>query len=179
MDDEVSGQSLLRKQHLLDRYQTLFLQQRNDRLRVALAQVKNIVPGVVGDQLSYGLVLTGTVALVARGSLSIGYYAAFLGAAERFRDASLLLLVGIRGIDSDLRYLKDMFDYLDLEEEERIGEPRRARCGSRRDSTTSANHGVFAVPPVLRSLNPGDSRAFPLCVSNPLRSPIPGRITGC
>src|SRR5207245_2787093 len=51
------------------------------------------------------------------GRLSVGQFAAFFTALERFRDALSWALGSISFVDGDLRYVRDLFDYLDLAEE--------------------------------------------------------------
>jgi ATP-binding cassette subfamily B protein len=104
--------------HLLDRRQGLFHRLQGDRLKLAGNSFRLMMLWHHGPQLAYGLVIAGVVALVARGSLSVGYYAAYLGAAERFQLALGSLFDAIRAIDSDLRYIRDLIDYLDIDEED-------------------------------------------------------------
>jgi ATP-binding cassette subfamily B protein len=102
-------------EYLLEKRQTLFAAMRDERLQLQREFVRYAVPTSAVEQLTYGAVVTATVALVARGSLSIGYLTAYLGAAQRFRDAFLFLLLGLSSIDDDLRYVGDLLDYLDSE----------------------------------------------------------------
>ncbi len=103
--------------HLLKRWQDLFFNMRQERLRLAFARFKARNTGVISDLIAYSLVLTGIVALIARGSLSVGSYVACLDAVVLFRDAALMLFNGIRNIEDDLHYLSDLLDYLKLKEE--------------------------------------------------------------
>jgi ATP-binding cassette subfamily B protein len=108
-------------EHLLEKRQTLFASMRDERLRLQREFVRYAVPTSIVEQLTYGAVVIATVALVARGSLSIGSLAAYLGAAELFRHAFQFLLIGISTVDDDLRYIGDLLDYLDLEAESAAG----------------------------------------------------------
>ncbi len=103
--------------HLLEKREALCRTLKHERLRLARAQLGSFMRSTVTEQLTYGSVIAGTVVLVAVGRLSVGYLAAYLGAAERFRDAVAFLLHSARTVDNDLRYIRDLLDYLDLEEE--------------------------------------------------------------
>ncbi len=103
--------------HLLEKRQTLLHDLREERLELARVTARSFTIPVIGEQLTYGLVVTGIVVLIARGRLSVGYYAAYLGAAERFRDAIMWLFVAARNLGDDLRYARDLLDYLELPEE--------------------------------------------------------------
>ncbi len=103
--------------YLIDKRQRLFREKRDERLKLGRAQSMAAIRSSLGDQVTYGVVIVGIVALIAAGRLSVGYFAALLAAAERFRDEVASLLSGIRTVDSDLRYLQDLVDYLDLDDE--------------------------------------------------------------
>jgi ABC-type multidrug transport system fused ATPase/permease subunit len=105
------------QEHLLAKRQQLFRALREERLELARVAARAFIIPVVGEQLTYGMVVTGVVALIARGRLSVGYYAAYLSAAERFRDAILWLFGTARNLDEDMRFARDLLDYLDLDEE--------------------------------------------------------------
>lgn len=68
----------------------------------------------------YVLVITGVVAFIAIGKLSLGHYAAFIGAAERFRDSTMLSFGSLITLDHDL-YIGDMLDYLQIQEKSLSG----------------------------------------------------------
>ena len=103
--------------YLIDKRQRLFRENRDERLKLGRAQSMAAIRSSLGDQVTYGVVIVGIVALIAAGRLSVGYFAALLAAAERFRDGVASLLSGIRTVDSDLRYLQDLVDYLDFDDE--------------------------------------------------------------
>ncbi len=103
--------------YLLNKRQRLFRDNRDERLKLGRKQSLAAIRSSMGDQITYGIVIVGIVALIAGGQLSVGYFAALLAASERFRDGVMYLLSGVRATDGDLRYLGDMLDYLDLEEE--------------------------------------------------------------
>ena len=103
--------------YLRDRRMDLNLMMKKDRLRLAFERTKTALLGNLWEQLTYGIVITGVVALIALGRLSIGYFAAYLTAVERFTGAFAGVLNGFRATDKTLRTVWDMFDYLDLPEE--------------------------------------------------------------
>ena len=151
---------------LQKRWQALFFAMRQERLRLAFARVRAIITGVIGDQIAYSLVLTGIVALIARGSLSVGSYVACMDAVVLFRDAALMLFNGIRTMEDDLHYLGDLLAYLKLEEEGNVGampscspEDTSAECKVQGDRVPEVRfEGVtFRYPgsdtPVLDRLN--------------------------
>src|SRR5947207_11355106 len=128
------------QEHLLERRQWLFLQLRNARLTQARAHLRSSMLSMSGEQLTYGAVVVGVVALIARGSLSVGYFAAYWAAAERFRNSLSLLFWSGTTLDNDLRYIRDLFDYLDVPEE---SEPRQKATRRRKSRPEPA-----ALPPV-------------------------------
>ena len=138
--------------YLLDRWRRLYLSLRDDRLRLAFERIKGTVAGVVGNQLAFGFVLTGIVALIARGSLSVGFYAACVEGVEFFRDSVQALFNGVRGMEDDLQYLGDLLAYLELEDEAGSRRVTKPTCPS-----TSHTKG-HETPPVHRS---GDVRHVP------------------
>jgi ABC-type multidrug transport system fused ATPase/permease subunit len=104
-------------EHLLRTRQSLFARLRDDRLRLAGESARlNAVPAVA-EQAVAGLAIVVGVGIVALGRLSVGQFAAFFTALERFRDALGWALGSVSFVDGDLRYVRDLFDYLDLEEE--------------------------------------------------------------
>lgn len=109
------------QQYLHDKREALFHQMRDDRLELAAHGLRlRIVPSII-EQWMYVLVITGVVAFIAAGKLSLGHYAAFIGAAERFRDSTMLAFGSVIALDHDLRYIGDMLDYLQIQEENPSG----------------------------------------------------------
>ncbi|WP_259618432.1 ABC transporter ATP-binding protein [Paenibacillus doosanensis] len=102
--------------YLFNKREELFHKLRDDRLELAAHGFRlRIFPSIL-EQFMYVLVLTGVVAFVAIGKLSLGHYAAFIGAAERFRDSTMLSFGSLITLDHDLRYIGDMLDYLQIQE---------------------------------------------------------------
>jgi ATP-binding cassette subfamily B protein len=121
------------REYLLSKRQRLFAQLRQERLGLARAYLRRSVLSMTGEQLTAGLVLAGVVVLIARGHLSVGYFAAYWTAAERFRSSLGFLLRSVAVIDTDLRYIGDLFDYLDVAEER--GAPAPGRQSGREAAT--------------------------------------------
>ena len=103
--------------YLLARYQQLFGQLRDDRLEFARARQRTDIPRIIGKALTAGLVVVGLVVLIVQRRLSIGAFAAYLLATERLGGATFGVIWSAARIDGDLRYIQDLFEYLDLEEE--------------------------------------------------------------
>ena len=103
--------------YLLDKRQRLFTQLRDQRLELARHRAVNTVAPALGDQLTYAAVILGLVVLIAGGDLTIGYFVALLGASERLRDSVGQLFFYITGLNEHLHYLRDLFGYLDIEDE--------------------------------------------------------------
>ncbi|NKB71515.1 MAG: ATP-binding cassette domain-containing protein [Candidatus Latescibacteria bacterium] len=108
-------------QHLLGKWDRACRHLHKETVELKAREFKQTTFSTATSQLTFGLVLTGVVALIARGGLSVGYYAAFLSAAERFRGALSQVLWACHSIDADLRYIRDLLEYLDLPEERRGG----------------------------------------------------------
>ena len=100
--------------HLQSRRQALSSRLRGERLELAKEHAQRASFMNVTDELSYGAVITGVLVMIMRGTLTIGYFASYLAAAERFRTSMSLMGWVIINTDGDLRYLADLIDYLDL-----------------------------------------------------------------
>jgi ATP-binding cassette subfamily B protein len=75
------------------------------------------MPRSVGKALTAGVVALGLTVLIAQGRLSIGSFAAYLRATDQLGSSIGMIILGIAMIDSDLRYIQDVFNYLDIDEE--------------------------------------------------------------
>ena len=93
------------------------LSMRDDILRLAKKRSSAAVAKTLWEQVTYGAVVVGVTLMILRRELSVGYFAAFIGAAERFASVSTGVVASIRTIDNTLLYVKDYVDYLELEEE--------------------------------------------------------------
>lgn len=75
------------------------------------------MPRAFGKALTAGAVAVGLTVLIAQGRLSIGAFVAYLSATNQLGSSIGMVILGIAMIDGDLRYMQDVFDYLDLDEE--------------------------------------------------------------
>ncbi len=56
--------------------------------------------------------------MILRGSLSVGHFASYLAAAQRFKQYMMSTMYGFMNTDTDLRYVADLIDYLEEGESE-------------------------------------------------------------
>ena len=70
----------------------------------------------VTDQVAYSAVIGGVCLMILRGSLTVGSFAAYLSAAERFRQTMSLFGFYLMTLDADFRYLADLIDYLEIDD---------------------------------------------------------------
>jgi ATP-binding cassette, subfamily B, bacterial len=147
--------------HLRERREQLFLQLRNDRLDQARRQLRSSMLAMTGEQLTYGAVILGVVALIARGALSVGHFASYWGAAERFRKTLSWLFWSIAVVDDNLRALGDLFETLESEEQ-----PDKAALGAR----CSVLGPVVAGRPA--AFPPSTERRAPSTASGASLSPV-------
>ncbi|WP_282935289.1 ABC transporter ATP-binding protein [Paenibacillus sp. RC67] len=110
--------------YFLNKRMSAFMQLRSERLDLEKTALKSRIWPGVGEQCTFLLVIVGVVLLIARGSLTVGYYASFLGAAERFRDSANTLLRSLVQIDGDLRYFRNVIDVLEQRSEHASGEKK-------------------------------------------------------
>lgn len=140
--------------HIFQRYYDVFLQLRAERLRRARdRQNALIIPGML-QALTTALVLAASVILVVRRRLSLGSLAALFGTVDRLYEALNAISFCLLGIDGQLRYLQDLFDYLDL--------PEEASDGSSQDAGTLQPASALDLPTVrfegVSFSYPGSSR---------------------
>jgi ATP-binding cassette, subfamily B, bacterial len=135
------------QRYFFERWRALFQQLREERLQRAHAEMKALVLPVIGEQLMYGAVIVGVVLLVALGRMTVGALVAYLGAVERFLNANFALLIGVTTIDTDLRYLRDLLEYLDLEEGPTASAPLLTTNGALADQPTACD--ISAAPAIV------------------------------
>jgi ATP-binding cassette, subfamily B, bacterial len=139
--------------HLLGTRMALFRRLRDERLRLARAQAATTLGTTFAEQLTYAGVTFGVTAMIARGILSVGHFVSLLAAAERFRDSFGMLLYSARAVGDDLRYISDLLDYLDSEEEEATAPVSEADAGAAAARPLPPAAGecpVAARPPLVR-----------------------------
>lgn len=94
---------------------------RKERLAIVRRESRLELISSNGNTMTFAIVLTGIVYLSTFGILSVGQYAAFIRAVLQFQQDLTNLLWNMVLVDSDLRYIKDFFDYIDLPEEKMNG----------------------------------------------------------
>lgn len=107
------------REYLLRSWDNLRAELRDERLSLVRRDFRFEVASSSGQSFVFGSVLAVVVYLVARGTLTVGQYAAFIGAVQQFQDSVFDFVVTAVMVDKDLRYVSDLFVYLDLPEEER------------------------------------------------------------
>jgi ABC-type multidrug transport system fused ATPase/permease subunit len=140
--------------HLMGLWSRLHRELGEERLAIARRQFHVEGVGAGGQSVAFGLVLTLIVYLAARGSLTLGQYAAFFGAVQRFQDQLLDFLWNLALIDNDLRYIGDFFQYLDLPEE---ASDRANGLLQGKRPAEPLRHGI--VFEAVRFVYPGSERA--------------------
>jgi ATP-binding cassette subfamily B protein len=118
------------QRYLLQKRRRLFHALRDERLALARTELKVGMLGGLNVPLTLAVVMAGVVVLVARGQLSVGAYAAYFRAVELFSGTFFMLFWTTTVLDNDLRYIRDLFDFLQLEDESSFG---RQNCGFPRD----------------------------------------------
>ena len=143
--------------YLGERRQALALRLRLERLNIAREHFNKAAAMNGGEQLAYAVVIAGVLTQVVRGTLTIGHFAAYLAATERFREAISLAGSSLMRVDADLRYLADLIDYLEIDEARdveptddpgaNVTTPRNFGTLTSRDASTITFSGVsFAYP---------------------------------
>ena len=142
--------------HLQSRRQQLSSRLRRERFELAREHAQRASFMGVTDELSYGAVITGVLVMIMRGTLTIGYFASYLAAAERFRGSMSLMGWVIVNTDGDLRYLADLIDYLDMTDADVLDAPLVQDGGGR------------AIEPLADSKNRSPAIVFSeLCFAYP------------
>jgi ABC-type multidrug transport system fused ATPase/permease subunit len=132
--------------YFLNRWRQIFQRLRDGRLRRAHAEMNALILPVIVEQLMYGVVIVGVVVLVTLGRMTVGALVAYLGAVERFLAANFALLTGITEIDTDLRYLRDLLGYLELDEEQAAAVPAGSGNGALSPApATAQSSGIPAI----------------------------------
>ncbi len=143
--------------YLGERRQALALRLRLERLNIAREHFNKAAAMNGGEQFAYAVVIAGVLTQVVRGTLTIGHFAAYLAATERFREAISLAGSSLMRVDADLRYLADLIDYLEIDEARdveptdnpgsNVSEPRSLGTLPSRDTSAITFSGVsFAYP---------------------------------
>ncbi len=102
---------------ILEQRQGLAKGLRLEELKLSRDHLVGMVSTNVAQEVVYGGVIVGIVGLIVRGVLTVGQFVALLAAAERFRNSMWTVFIMIANMDSDLRYIADLINYLELEDD--------------------------------------------------------------
>ena len=103
-------------EYLRDRRQQLSSRLRWDRYKLSREHAGFASLASMTDQVAYGAVIGGVCLMILRGSLTVGSFAAYLSAAERFRYSMSWIGFYLMTLNADFRYLADLIDYLEISE---------------------------------------------------------------
>jgi len=133
--------------HLLGSWGRLYAELRHERLALVRREFRFEGGSSTAESLTFGLALTAVVSLVAGGALTLGQYAAFVGAVQQFQQSLLGLFWRMALIDNDLRYIRDFFLYLGQTEETCVVSeaPTRKPAGALQEGIVFENVG-FGYP---------------------------------
>ena len=144
-------------EYLLDRRERITHRLRGVRMKIAKDHFTERAKANFGEHLAIGVVIAGIAALIVQGRLTVGYFAAFVAAAERLQTELSLVLANTVEMDVSLRYVIDLLDYLDMEVEE-TQHQGAVQTASAAEPAVVRFEGVgFAYPgsemPVLRGVD--------------------------
>ena len=115
--------------YLRDRRQQLSSRLRREKYELSREHAGLASLASVTDQIVYGAVIGGVCLMILRGSLTVGSFAAYLWAAERFRYSMLWTGFYLMTLHADFRYLADLIDYLEISDDELLDTPSRSKTG--------------------------------------------------
>ena len=119
-------------EYLRDRRQQLSSRLRWDRYKLSREHAGFASLASMTDQVAYGAVIGGVCLMILRGSLTVGSFAAYLSAAERFRYSMSWIGFYLMTLNADFRYLADLIDYLEISEPDLLdASPRSAALEGR------------------------------------------------
>ena len=127
-------------EYLRDRRQQLSSRLRWDRYKLSREHAGFASLASMTDQIAYGAVIGGVCLMILRGSLTVGSFAAYLSAAERFRYSMSWIGFYLMTLNADFRYLADLIDYLEISDPDLLDAPPQSVALEGRE-------GEAAVPP--------------------------------
>ena len=110
-------------EYLRDRRQQLSSRLRWDRYKLSREHAGFASLASMTDQVAYGAVIGGVCLMILRGSLTVGSFAAYLSAAERFRYSMSWIGFYLMTLNADFRYLADLIDYLEISDPDLLDAP--------------------------------------------------------
>ena len=108
---------------LRQRRQELSSRLRRERYTLAREHLRKASTSLLAEGLTFGVVIAWVLVMILRGALTVGVFASYLAAFERFRAAGTLSGSTTMRIDADLRYLADLIDYLDISQHDLLDAP--------------------------------------------------------
>ena len=115
--------------YLRERRQRLSSRLRREKYELSREHAGLASLASMTDQIVYGAVMGGVCLMILRGSLTVGSFAAYLSAAERFRYSMLWIGFYLMTLHADFRYLADLIDYLEISDDELLDAPSLSKTG--------------------------------------------------
>ena len=133
--------------YLHERRQQLSSRLRWERYKLAREHAGFASLASMTDQIAYGAVIGGVCLMILRGSLTVGSFAAYLSAAERFRYSMSWVGFYLMTLDADSRYLADLIDYLEISDPDLLdaspeGAALQGSAGAAAARSLAARHGT-------------------------------------
>jgi len=124
--------------YLRDRRQQLSSRLRREKYELSREHAGLASVASMTDQIVYGVVIGGVCLMILRGSLTVGSFAAYLSAAERFRSSMLWIGFYLMTLHADFRYLADLIDYLEISDDELLDAPSQTKTGGKERRSLNA-----------------------------------------
>ena len=144
-------------EYLLDRREAITRRLRAVRMKIARDHFTGRGKANFGEHLAVGVVIAGIAALIVQGRLTVGYFAAFVAAAERLQVELALVFANTAEMDVNLRHMVDLLDYLDMEVEEHGASRSEGAASSPAPAVVRFEDVSFMYPgsrtPVLRGVD--------------------------
>ncbi len=144
-------------EYLLERREAITRRLRAVRMKIARDHFTERGKANFGEHLAVGVVIAGIAALIVQGRLTVGYFAAFVAAAERLQVELALVFAETAKMDVNLRHMVDLLDYLDMEVEQHEDSRAERAASSTTPAVVRFEDVSFVYPgsrtPVLRGVD--------------------------
>ncbi len=144
-------------EYLLEKREAITRRLRAVRMKIARDHFTGRGKANFGEHLAVGVVIAGIAALIVQGRLTVGYFAAFVAAAERLQQELALVFANTAEMDVNLRHMVDLLDYLDMEMEEHEDSRTERAASSATPAVVRFEDVGFMYPgsrtPVLRGVD--------------------------
>ncbi len=104
--------------HLIESRRALVNRLRRERFDLAAEHLRRVTFHALADQVAFGAVISGVLAMILRGALSVGHFASHWAAAQRFKQYMMLSMNNVMSADTNFIYIADLIDYLESVESE-------------------------------------------------------------